>query len=180
MDQRTETARKVIPVAGALALAGAIAVAIGTVAQIVMLGLGGAGQGGVIVIFDWLLAPVWGFAFVILGKWVAGRYLRAGRFGPGSSALSGSALVAGVSLAFFAAMGLPPAPELYEPLLYAAHLGIVYGSLAGFLFWRIMTGRDAALLPPGRLHFRRNATRAYATAFCLYGAAIALLSLALF
>ena len=104
--------------------------------------------------------------------------LREGRFGPASSALSGICLVAVVSLAAFAAMGLPPAPEIYEPLLYSAHLGMVYGSLAGFLFWRIMTGRDAALLPPGRPHYRRNATRA-SPRYCLYGAAMTLVFLAL-
>lgn len=180
MDGTTESAAARVPVVGALALAGALAVGIGTLVQFVMLVIGSAGQGAVIIIFDWMFAPFWGLAFVILGRWAAPRALREGRFGPASSALSGICLVAVVSLAAFAlAMGLPPAPEIYEPLFYSAHLGMVYGSLAGFLFWRIMTGRDAGLLPPGRTHYRRNATRVFAALMCLYGAAMTLVFLAL-
>ena len=73
-----------------------------------------------------------------------------------------------------AAVGLPPAPELYEPLLYAAHLGMVYGSLAGFLFWRIMTCRDAGLLPPGRANHRQQVKLVFAGVICVYMALPAL------
>jgi hypothetical protein len=144
--------------------------------QFVLLVLMNAGQGALVIVFDWMFAPVWGVAFVIVGWWAARRALRAGRFGPVSAALSGIGLVAVVSAGAFAlAIGLPPAPEIYEPLLYSAHLGMVYGSLAGFLFWRIITGREAGLLPPGRPRYRRNATRVFAALLCLYGIAVPLI-----
>jgi hypothetical protein len=128
-----------------LVIAGALAVIFGSLVQIAAMAAVGVGQGAVIIVFDWIVAPLWIIGFLGLGYPATRLAFVRGWFGPIRSILFGISVVSAASFVGLVAAGLPMAGAL----AYALHLALVYGSLAGLLSWSLLVSRVPALLPHG-------------------------------
>jgi hypothetical protein len=154
---------------GCLVIAGGLAVIFGSLAQLAALIVVGAGEGAVIIIFDWMVAPLWIVAFLILGYPATRLALRSGWFGPIRSILFGISIVWAASVAGLVAAEFPGAP------VYGLHLALIYGSLAGLLFWSLLVSRVPALHPHGDERTMWRAICIYGMVLVAYLAALALL-----
>lgn len=131
-------------IVGSLLLAGALAVVVGTG---VAFTINDFDRVFSLLVFGFMISLAWGLVFLCLGYLVTRFALRRGWFGPVPCVVFGIAVVWPIGLvALVAQLGSPSDPEI---LLYSIDLGVIYGSLSGFIFWLILTYREPRLVPGG-------------------------------